>query len=312
MMGMNRIERLAAVLLLLQERPHTSDEISRRFEVSRRTILRDVQALSEMGVPVIAREGPGGGYSLASDYRTEPLPLTGNEAFLLLLALDSLRQLSDLPFKREMTSLETKLRALLPQSRLSGAHELLASIGQDVPPREQRAPFLEDLLNAAKTGSWVRMLYHSAERSSTLHILPQQIYAQNGLWYCAAYTHERGENRTYRVDRIQAVEPAQADFQPGPIRQSLPYDHPSHPEIRAHLTPRGADLVETEQHIGSHVRRIPGQGGELALRCPPGELDWYARYFAGLGAEVEVFAPSELREKMAQLGQQLLDHYQKR
>ena len=139
--AMNRIERLAAVLLLLQERPHTSDEIARRFEVSRRTILRDVQALSEMGVPVIAREGPGGGYSLASDYHTEPLPLTRNEAFLLLLALDALRRLSDLPFKREMASLETKLRALLPQGELSGAHDLLANIGVDVPVRKQRAPF---------------------------------------------------------------------------------------------------------------------------------------------------------------------------
>ena len=307
---MNRIERLAAVLLLLQERPHTSDEIARRFEVSRRTILRDVQALSEMGVPVIAREGPGGGYSLASDYHTKPLPLTRNEAFLLLLALDALRRLSDLPFKREMASLETKLRALLPQGKLSGAHELLANIGMDIPMRKQRAPFLEDLLDAAQSGRWLRMVYHSAERTSTQHILPLQIFAQNGLWYCQAYAHERGENRIYRVDRIQAVETPHADFQPGPVRPVLAYDHPSHPEIRARLTPRGADLVETDAHIGSRLQRIPGQGGELALRCPPAELDWYARYFTGLGAEVEVLAPAELRQKMAQLGQQLLDQYQ--
>ncbi len=309
---MNRIERLAAILLLLQERPHTSDEISRRFEVSRRTILRDVQALSEMGVPVIAREGPGGGYSLASDYHTEPLPLTRNEAFLLLLALDALHQLSDLPFKREMTSLETKLRALLPQGALSGAHDLLANIGAGVPIRNQRAPFLEDLLDAAQSGRWVRMVYHSAERTSTQHILPRQIYAQNGLWYCQAYAHERGENRTYRIDRIQAVNPPNANFQPGPAHPVLPYDHPSHPEIRAQLTPRGADLVETDPHIGSRMQRVPGQGAALSLHCPPGELDWYARYFTGLGAEVEVLAPAELRQKMAQLGQQLLDQYQKR
>ncbi len=309
---MNRIERLAAILLLLQEHPYTSDEISRRFEVSRRTILRDVQALSEMGVPVIAREGPGGGYSLAEDYRTAPLPLTRNEAFLLLLAMNTMRQLSDLPFKREMTSLETKLRALLPQDELSTAHDLLANVGLDVPMRKQRAPFLEDLLDAAQSGRWLRMVYHSAERTSTQHILPRQIYAQNGLWYCAAYAHERGDNRTYRVDRIQAVEPPAADFQPGPIHPTLAYDDPSHPEIRARLSSRGADLVEIEPHIASQMQRIPGQGAELALRCPPGELDWYARYFAGLGAEVEVLAPAILRQKMAQLGQQLLDRYQKR
>jgi len=57
---MNRVDRLTAILLLLQERPRTSEEIARRFEVSKRTVLRDVQALSEMGVPVIARDGAGG------------------------------------------------------------------------------------------------------------------------------------------------------------------------------------------------------------------------------------------------------------
>lgn len=309
---MNRIERLAAILLLLQEHPCTSEDIARRFEVSRRTVLRDVQALSEMGVPVIAREGPGGGYSLDPDYHTEPLPLTRNEAFLLLLAVDTLQQLSDLPFKREMVSLETKLRALLPRGELSTAQGLLANIGLDVPTRQQRAPFLEVLLQAAQTGRWVRVVYHSAERTSTQHLLPRQIYAQNGLWYCAAYAHERGENRTYRIDRVLAVEPPEVDFLPEPPAEALPYHHPSHPEIRARLTPRGADLVETDPRLNSQVRRNPDQSGELALRCPPGELDWYARYFSGLGAEVEILAPDELRHKMAQLGQHLLDHYQKR
>src|SRR5512147_618357 len=113
---MNHIERLAAILLLLQEHPHTSEEIARRFEISRRTVLRDVQALSEMGVPVIAREGPGGGYTLPADYHTQPLPLTRNEAFLLLLSLAAVERLSDLPFKHELASLQVKLRAVLPQS----------------------------------------------------------------------------------------------------------------------------------------------------------------------------------------------------
>src|SRR5512142_740584 len=135
---MNHIERLAATLLLLQERPHTSEAIAGRFEISRRTVLRDVQALSEMGVPVIAREGPGGGYTLPADYRTQPLPLTRNEAFLLLLALAAVELLSDLPFKREMASLMTKLRAMLPQSELSSAEGLLSTVGVDVPARLQR------------------------------------------------------------------------------------------------------------------------------------------------------------------------------
>src|SRR2546427_612593 len=61
---MNRIERLTAILMLLQDKPRSATEIARHFEVSKRTILRDVQALCEMGVPVIAQDGARGGYSL--------------------------------------------------------------------------------------------------------------------------------------------------------------------------------------------------------------------------------------------------------
>lgn len=307
---MNRIERLAAILLLLQEHAYTSEEIARRFEISRRTVLRDVQALSEMGVPVIAREGPGGGYTLPADYRTQPLPLTRNEAFLLLLSLNAVEHLSDLPFKREMVSLLTKLRALLPQGELSGAEDLLTTVAMDVPTREQRAPFLEDLLRATQSETWLRVTYQSGGRISTQHLLPKQIYTQAGFWYCRALSAERGEERTYRVDRVQDIEPPLPGFVPGPMREALPYDHESHPEIHARLTARGADQIESEPHTGRFVRRQPGQAGELVLRCPPGELDWYTRLFASLGAEVEVLAPPELRQKMFSLGKNLVQKYE--
>ncbi|MBC8074651.1 MAG: HTH domain-containing protein, partial [Chloroflexales bacterium] len=54
---MNRVERLTGIVLLLQERPRTAEQIAAHFAVSRRTVLRDVQALCEIGVPLIAREG---------------------------------------------------------------------------------------------------------------------------------------------------------------------------------------------------------------------------------------------------------------
>src|ERR1700694_2685626 len=115
---MNRMERLTAIVLLLQDRPRTSDDIARRFEVSKRTVLRDVQALCEIGVPVIAREGPGGGYSLPDDYSLAPLPLTTHEAFLLLLSLRTLTRLADAPFGATRASLLAKLRAVLPQAQM--------------------------------------------------------------------------------------------------------------------------------------------------------------------------------------------------
>jgi predicted DNA-binding transcriptional regulator YafY len=309
---MNRVERLAAIILLLQEQAYTSQQIARHFEVSRRTILRDVQALSEMGVPVIAQEGPGGGYSLPKHYRVEPLPLTRQEIFLLMLSMSAIEKLSDLPFRQERASLKAKLRAALPDDELSGVEEMLRSMEVDVPPRHARAPHLESLMHAAQQENWVRVVYHSSRRRSTLHLLPRQIYMQDGYWYCRAYTHEREAERTYRVDRIQHLGSPGQNFVPGPITQELPYEHISHPLVIVKLTPFGVAQVERNRYLGQRISILEGGSGELEFRCPPEELEWYTRYFASLGKEVQVRAPDELRRRMRRLGEFLAEQYEKR
>jgi predicted DNA-binding transcriptional regulator YafY len=307
----NRVERLTAIVLLLQEKPRTAEEIARRFEVSRRTILRDVQALSEIGVPVIAREGAGGGYSLPDDYALAPLPLTAHEAFLLLLALRPLSTLGAVPFAQARASLLAKLQAVLPRQSLPAVEQLLAAVEAPLAAREQPAPWLDALVAAAQAGRWVRARYRSAERESIIHLLPRRVSLRGGLWYCRAFAHEAGEERTYRVDRILALDAPAADFAPGPTPPARDYADPAHPEVVAAVTRRGAALLEVEPDLAGALAPAPNPDGTLTLRfrCPPGELDWYARLFAGLAAEVEVLAPPELRARLAALGVRLTDHY---
>lgn len=102
---MNRIDRLTAIILLLQRGRRTASEIAHRFEVSKRTAFRDIQALCEMGVPIVTEVGAHGGYTLMPDYSLAPLQLTLREALLLRLALGSVSQLADTPFKYEVASL---------------------------------------------------------------------------------------------------------------------------------------------------------------------------------------------------------------
>lgn len=306
---MNRLDRGHAIILLLQERPRTASELAGAFEVSRRTILRDIQALCEIGVPIIAREGAGGGYSLPEGYVLAPLALGADEAFLLLFALKSLRHAPDLPFAGARASLGAKLQALIP-GQLPAAQALAALVDLGMPGRAP-APVLPGLLAAAEAGRWVRISYQSAERQSIQHVLPRSLSLQGGYWYCLAYAAERGEERTYRADRILELGPPAAEFAPPPPQPPTAYADQSHPEIRVELTPRGVAAVEIEPHLGPAIERGPA-GGRLRFRCPPGELGWYARYFAGLGAEAEISAPAELRRLLHELGAALADRYRER
>jgi predicted DNA-binding transcriptional regulator YafY len=305
----NRVERLTGIVLLLGERPRTAQQIAEHFAVSRRTVLRDVQALCEIGVPVVSREGVGGGFSLPAGYALAPPPLTSPEAFLLLLALQGLGDLAALPNAQARASLVAKLRAALPPAQLEAAAPLLEATRIEAPRQPQPVPFLDALVAAAADGRWVRVEYQSAQRLSAQHLLPRAVFAQNGLWYCRAFAAERAEERIYRADRVRALAPPHADFRPPPTPPALPYDHESHPLVAVSLSPRGAALLESEPHLGPQLACGPRGEGRIEFRCPPAELDYYARLFAGLGAHALVHEPPELRAKLRAIGENLVDRY---
>jgi len=308
---MNRTERLTAILLLLQDRPHSASEIARHFEVSKRTILRDVQALSEMGVPVIAQEGAHGGYSLPPHYTLDPPALSAQESFLMLLALRALGGLTDAPFGAARASLAAKMRLVLSPDQLETVDRWLGAVDLSVPRRDARSPFLDRLIAAAQGRQWVLADYASAssQRVSRQHLLPLKLEERRGLWYCQAHSAERGESRSYRVDRFTALGPVEEGFVPPAVAAAPAYDDPAHPEVRATLTARGLAYGEAELEQAGSLERLPGGGAELRFRCPPSELDWYARFFASLGEELQVHAPEELRARLGALGRRLVEKY---
>jgi predicted DNA-binding transcriptional regulator YafY len=195
---------------------------------------------------------------------------------------------------------------------LPAVEQLLKAVDAPVPARSQRAPFLEALIGAAQAGRWLRVTYQSAERLSTRHLLPRQVTLRGGLWYCHAYVHEAAEDRTYRVDRVRALAPPEPDFAPSPVPPRRDYGDPAHPEVVVTLTPRGAAALDTEPELEAAPR--PNPDGTLTARfhCPPGELEWYARLFAGLGREAKVHGPPALVRRLAELGGVLVEQYAER
>jgi predicted DNA-binding transcriptional regulator YafY len=330
---MNRIDRLTAIILLLQGGRRTAGEIARRFEVSKRTVFRDIEALCEMGVPIVTEAGAHGGYTLMPDYSLAPLQLTARETLLLRLALSSVSQLADTPFKQERESLLAKIQALLPARYQQDIDQLLQTIRLDIPDRNYATPFIEQLLESARTGQWLCISYRSERRTSEQTILPHRLYSAGGFWYCEAYSYERQEERTYRVDRFVAVSATQANSPSSPSgqaqgphnrsapplaptshapttrRQPLPYDHPSHPEVRIRLTARGILAMERDPQLGNSIRWLDEEEGLLCFRCPSSEYDWLVRTLLSLGRDAEVLAPDVLRNLVRQAAQDVVNKY---
>lgn len=302
---MNRTDRLTGILLALRGGRQTAAQLAARFEVSRRTILRDFDALGEIGVPVVAASGAGGGFALADGFWLPPLHLTSDETTLLLLALNTLGEPDRSPFGETRRTVEEKLRAALRPEIAREADEALRTL--TVAPAETvvSEEHLRTLRNAVRRGIWVRVAYRSVRRRADHLLQPRRLYLSDGRWYCVAVSLEAGEERVFRLDRMETVEPVAPP--PGAVetlraaRTGVPYHDPAHPEVVVRMSQVGLVRAEVEPElVRSAVRVVEGEW-EARFRCPPAELPYFARVVFALGPEAAALAPNELRAMVRQM-----------
>ena len=203
---MSHAARLLEALILLRTRPRfTVQELATTLGVSRRTMLRDLHALSEMGVPLMATPGPGGGYALARDHRLPPLALTVEEALGMLMSYEAFLQYAASPFAAESLSAAIKLRGLLPPDVVDELDRLRGHVTVIERSRNYTAPLLGDLLRAAVDGAHLHIDYDAMSGRSERVIFPFGLYALGGFWYCACYDYKRGANLSLRADRFVSI-----------------------------------------------------------------------------------------------------------
>lgn len=322
---MKRMDRMMAIVMALQQRAETAQSLADKLEVSKRTVLRDVQALSELGVPLVAVSGPGGGYRLMEGYHLPPLQLTAEEALTLLMALDGMAKYSDGPFREARWTASDKIRSVLPQQTMEQVEPLLAHIGLEVPDRRAETPHLQALMNYAAEGAWVRAAYRSQKYRRELDLCPSRVYAAHGFWYCEAYSVQHGETRTFRVDRFEEprkIPPPDlrydgkgerkirlANPNPTPEPESKPQPQQDPLRIVAKLTYRGALLAEQDPDMGHLVRQTADEEWMVDFECPGSEWHWAIGFFFQIGLDAEVLEPEMLRDALKERAEALAARY---
>ncbi len=300
---MARAARLIELLIRLRGTPRvTAQELADHFEVSRRTMLRDLRALGDLGVPLVAAPGPGGGYALARDQRLAPLALTADEALGVLLSYEAFLHHAPAPFAAVSLSAATKLRATLPPDVAREIDRIRHHVAVIAPPGDDPAPLLGDLLRAALDGAHLRVVYDSRSGVSERVIFPFGVFARHERWYCACYDEKRGRNVSLRADRIVSlVRVGGRDNRPPhvPLERWLEVtkrDDGRGLALRATVTARGMKSANLRAlfWFGQAALRPEGRGGVIEGTIPPHEVDWYAAQLLAEGAEVVVQSPPEL------------------
>jgi predicted DNA-binding transcriptional regulator YafY len=322
---MSRTARLLELLVRVQTRPRfTAAELAEEFGVSRRTMLRDLATLSEMGVPLRSTPGPGGGYSLPRGGRRLSPQLTVDEALGLIVSYESFLRYSESPFSSQSLSAVTKLRAALSPDVVAELDLLRRHVAVVEPVRYYEAPLLGELLDAALAGAHLKVVYDSRSGVSERVVYPFGLYASQGYWYCACHDHSRGHKVSMRADRFLSAERVEGFDRPShaPLSEWL-YRPPQVPlsewsgdaegggeslKMRALVSERGTKSFELDSLFGRIQTKQSG-GGVVEVDIPRSEIDFYAASLLSVGTEVRVQSPPELVEAIHRKAREIVGLY---
>jgi predicted DNA-binding transcriptional regulator YafY len=300
--------RLLTILELLQSYKQMSgSDIARRLEVDVRTVRRYIVMLQDMGIPVEAERGPYGAYQLQRGYKLPPLMFTDAEAVALTLGLIAIREFH---FPIDVAAVEgalAKTERVIPENLLHQVRGLQEAISFNVspPPALLHNDFVAMLSSAVLQRRQVHLSYRSwPGDESERDFDPYGIVFNEGYWYTAGYCHLRRDLRTFRLDRIVALEPGERSF-----------ERPADFDVLAHVVNSVALLPGTEQvevlmdTSIDHARQVvPPILGTVELsengvifRRSASQMEWTAHFLLNLDFPVHVIKPVELRDKLRQI-----------
>jgi predicted DNA-binding transcriptional regulator YafY len=303
---------LGLLELLQSHHRLTGAELAARLGVDERTVRRYAVTLAELGIPVVAARGRYGGYRLRPGYKLPPLMLTDDEAVAVVLGLVAAEQLG-LGTEAPATALAlAKISRVLPESLAERLAAVRQTLGFTLNRRTETAgPATTVLLTiGAATRARRRLSLHYRSwrgEESQRDLDPYGLVFHAGRWYVTGHDHRRGEIRTFRLDRIIAVEPAAgaeaeqftvpAGFDPvGHVARSLagvPYAW----SVEVLLA---TDLTEARRRVPASVAELTESAAGVLLRARAENLDGMAQLLAGLGWPFTVHRPDELRTAVAE------------
>jgi len=210
----NRLSRLTAILIQFQtKRIVTASELSQKFQVSKRTIYRDIKALEKAGVPILTEEGKG--YTLMEGYRIPPIMFTEKQANALILAEQLVLKNKDASFVKDYSEAIDKIKSIL-RYNIKDKANLLANRTQynQVINQERNSNNLSDLQNALTNYNLVKIQYINKEGTATNRLIEPFAILSAENWYLVAWCRLRKEFRFFRLDRIQKMKILSEYFEP--------------------------------------------------------------------------------------------------
>jgi len=300
---MNRLDRLLGYLLLLQSREVVrAQDLAAQFEVSERTVYRDMDALAEIGVPVVGQAGEG--YRLMTGYSLPPIMFTESEAQALFLAMAMLSGLTT-PGQTQSaaTTALAKVRAVLPKSIRAQVEALQTVLSFYTVSRarlnldDEKFVQVQGAINQRQV---VYIHYHAqhSNRITAREIEPLHLAYVDNAWLVQGYCRLRQDVRNFRLDRIDHLTVRAETFAPRDI--SLGHFPEDGERVVVRFRADVVRWVRERQYFGFREAIAEAEDGSVTMIYQVTELGQFTLWLLGWGDGMEVLTPIELRIAIAQ------------
>ena len=299
-----KTDRLIGILsVLLQSKQTTAPELAELFEVSRRTINRDIEDLCKAGIPIMTIQGTGGGISIMDGYRMDRTILSSKDMRMILAGLRSLDSISGSNY---YSLLMEKLQ-LGSSQFVSGKDSILIDLSSW--NKTSLAPKIEIIQNAIENRHLLGFDYYSPKGESKRTVEPYYLIFRWSSWYLWAWCLDRQDYRLFKLNRMLKVNETDQNFEckeapmpdlsdekifPKGIKVRALFDEDMNWRLIEDFGPE--NFTKTEE-------------GKLLFTADYLDLDSITTWFMTFGDKVEVIEPREVRDRIRQISEKTLGIY---
>ncbi len=299
-----KIDRLIGILsVLLQEEKTTAPELAELFEVSKRTINRDIEDLSKAGIPIHTAQGTGGGISIMDGYRMDRTILTSKDMQMILAGLRSLDSVSGSSYYSQLME---KIQAGSSEF-ITGRDSILIDLSSWY--RESLAPKIETIQDAIGNRHLIKFRYYAPSGESERTVEPYYLVFRWSSWYLWGWCLKRKDYRLFKLNRMDKVRGTDKVFE---CREA------SVPDLSNEKIFSGEIKVKALFEADQKWRLVEEFGPSCFTENDDGRLLFTADYtdmenlitwLLTFGDKAEVLEPKEAREKIALIVQNMTTIY---
>jgi predicted DNA-binding transcriptional regulator YafY len=308
---MNRFDRITAIFIQLQsKRVVTAQEIADRFEISVRTVYRDIRSLEEAGLPIVSEAGVG--YSMMDGYRLPPVMFTKEEALTFITAEKLMDRFTDYSLNNEYKAAMYKIRAVLrsrEKDYIEGIEEQIAVLPNAYVPDSNKVP-LQSILNsiAQKTVLAIDYFANHSQQHSQRQVEPVGVFHLGEYWHMLAYCLLRKDYRDFRIDRISKMQLTEKPF----LKE--------HPPLQSFLDKfaHEKELIEVVINVQKDAYRHIGDqkyyhgfvseqvlGDVVQMNFLTRSMEGFARWYMIFGDIAEIVKPEALKVRVKDIAEKI-------